>query len=212
MAYIIQQRENWLHHTARLLASEYAALGAPIKHYRVSCGFPSVGESRRVIGECWNESCSSDGMNEIFINPSQSDSLQVAAILAHELCHAAVGIAAGHGPGFGKLARAIGLEGHLTATVPGEAFKTKVSSIIAEIGEYPHGALMGHGSPVPSPAPGDPGAAPQPRSSRPKSQTGRMLKASCSCGYTIRLTRKWADAGMPTCACGGSFVLDPKGE
>ena len=209
MAYIIQQRENWLAHTARLLASEYAALGAPITHYRVSCGFPSVGESRRVIGECWNESCSSDGMNEIFINPSQSDSLQVAAILAHELCHAAVGIAAGHGPVFGKLARAIGLEGHLTATVPGEAFKTKVSSIIAEIGEYPHGALAGHA--VPIPVPGDPEAKPEPRSTRPKSQTGRMLKAACSCGYTIRVSRKWADAGMPTCPCGGSFVLDPKG-
>jgi len=26
-----------------------------------------------------------------------------------------------------------------------------------------------------------------------------MLKASCTCGYTVRLTKKWADLGLPNC-------------
>lgn len=31
----------------------------------------------------------------------------------------------------------------------------------------------------------------------------RLLKAECpDCGYTIRVTRKWADVGMPKCPCG----------
>jgi hypothetical protein len=35
---------------------------------------------------------------------------------------------------------------------------------------------------------------------RPKKQSTRMLKAEClECGYTIRLTKKWADVGLPSC-------------
>lgn len=38
-----------------------------------------------------------------------------------------------------------------------------------------------------------------------------MLKALCGgCGYTIRLTRQWADVGMPTCQCGTRFTLEQK--
>jgi hypothetical protein len=37
-----------------------------------------------------------------------------------------------------------------------------------------------------------------------------MLKAECpECGYTIRLTKKWADVGLPTCPTdGGGLVLE----
>ena len=37
-----------------------------------------------------------------------------------------------------------------------------------------------------------------------------MLKAECpECGYTIRLTKKWADLGLPTCPTeGGALALD----
>jgi ssDNA-binding Zn-finger/Zn-ribbon topoisomerase 1 len=31
----------------------------------------------------------------------------------------------------------------------------------------------------------------------------RLLKAECpECGYTVRVTQKWIDVGMPTCPCG----------
>jgi hypothetical protein len=66
--------------------------------------------------------------------------VQVAAIVAHELVHAAVGVEQGHGPAFGKVARAIGLEGKLTATVPGERFVASVELILAEVGPFPHAA------------------------------------------------------------------------
>ncbi|MDQ6920240.1 MAG: hypothetical protein M3256_12390 [Actinomycetota bacterium] len=37
-----------------------------------------------------------------------------------------------------------------------------------------------------------------------------MLKAECpECGYTIRLTKKWADVGLPSCPTdGGALALD----
>jgi hypothetical protein len=35
-----------------------------------------------------------------------------------------------------------------------------------------------------------------------------MLKALClGCGYTIRLTKKWADMGLPTCPCGDEMEM-----
>jgi hypothetical protein len=65
----------------------------------------------------------------------------VASILAHGLVHAAVGVEQGHGPAFGKVARAIGLDGKLTATVPGERFVAAVAPILAEVGPVPHAPL-----------------------------------------------------------------------
>jgi hypothetical protein len=59
--------------------------------------------------------------------------------------------------------------------------------LVASLGDYPHDGLT-----VPA---------------KPKTQSTRMLKAMCSCGYTIRLTKTWADKGLPTCLCGSNFVL-----
>jgi len=38
-------------------------------------------------------------------------------------------------------------------------------------------------------------------------QTTRLVKCVCpDCGYTIRVTRKWLDTGLPYCACQTRFV------
>ena len=43
---------------------------------------------------------------------------------------------------------------------------------------------------------------------RPKKQSTRMLKAECpECGYTIRLAKKWADLGLPTCPTDGAALM-----
>ncbi|MCH3755961.1 hypothetical protein LZC13_10090, partial [Campylobacter coli] len=56
---------------------------------------------------------------------------QIAAILAHELVHAAVGIAAGHGKAFKRVAVGLGLVGPMRATTPGDAFLAAVAPILA---------------------------------------------------------------------------------
>ena len=68
---------------------------------RVAIGFTSRGAKGKAIGECWDNRRSGGGHFEIFIRPDlahASDAMpaQIAAILAHELVHAAVGIAAGY--------------------------------------------------------------------------------------------------------------------
>jgi hypothetical protein len=61
--------------------------------------------------------------------------------------------------------------------------------LVASLGDYPHARLN--------------------VSADRKVQSTRMLKAVCpSCGYTIRLTKTWADQGLPTCPNDGStFTL-----
>ncbi|KAK0342005.1 hypothetical protein LTR94_024042 [Friedmanniomyces endolithicus] len=109
---------------------------------------------------------------------------QIAAILAHELVHAAVGIPAGHGKAFKRVALGLGLVGPMRATTPGEAFLAAVAPILDAAGPLPHARLDTDGE-----------------STAPKEQKTRMLKCECAtCGYTARTARKWLEqAGAPLC-------------
>ena len=53
---------------------------------RVSVGFPGGGSARKRIGECWARRMSKDNVNEIFINPTLSDPVQMLDVLAHGFC------------------------------------------------------------------------------------------------------------------------------
>jgi hypothetical protein len=118
-----------------------------------------------------------------------ADSEKAAEVLAHELCHATVGIPAGHGPKFKKIATAIGLVGAMRATEAGPVFLDFVKPVIAKLGAYPHEVINGtDGS---------------------KKQTTRQLKVSCAVDgeYTVRMTQKWLDAhGAPICPCHGEVM------
>jgi hypothetical protein len=107
---------------------------------------------------------------------------QVAAVLAHELCHAADNCRNGHKAAFRKIALRIGLQGKMTATEAGPELAERLNALCKEIGPYPHASLD--------------------RSKQPKQGT-RMLKLECpECGYTARTTAKWLATGVPTCPCG----------
>ena len=122
------------------------------------------------------------------------EGVEVTATLVHELVHTAVGIECKHREPFTTVAKAIGLEGKMTATVAGEALIERLKELIDELGEYPHARLVA--------------------SNKPKTQTTRMLKVTCKeCGCVVRMTRKWIDdAGLPTCGCGGEMVEEEGGE
>ena len=185
-------REEWLEKVAAQMAPWFAERGHPLPRVRMSIGFPSTGGKGRRIGECWDGAASADGTHEILIRPDLDDAEEVAAVLAHELTHAAVGIEAGHKAPFAKLAKAIGLEGKMTATQAGDTFKRAVAPILSAVGPLPH-ARLGFG-----------------RSTGPKKQKGRLLKAECGeCGYTVRVTRKWVEeAGAPHCPKHGPMEVE----
>jgi len=193
-----ETRESWLNAAATVIRDQFALefnehFGSDgedhLSNLLVSAGFPSKMGLTKRIGECWAAEAAGDKVqHHIFINPRLEDPIEVVATLAHEMIHAADNGENGHKGPFVKVARAIGLEGKATATVAGEDFKVFVGKVIAEIGDYPHVKLVAL--------------------SVTKKQTTRQLKAQAECcGYVIRLTKKWAEIGLPSCPCGNEFEL-----
>jgi hypothetical protein len=187
-------REEWLTAGIEEVRSLFDLSGKSLpKQIRVACGFPLHALRSGAIGECWISTASADGTFEILIHPGLADPVKVFEVLIHELCHATAG-AFNHGVNFQKIAKAM----HLQATgrgrepwksTEGDAdFIPTYADIITSLGDYPHAEL---------------------KSDRQiKKQTTRLLKATCpSCGYTVRLTAKWAAQGLPTCPCGDDLAL-----
>jgi len=175
-------REEWLESAVAEVRPVFTVFGSPLpKQIRVTCGFPSRNARSRLrsVGEHWSPKASSDGTHEILISPVLSASLDVLGTLVHELCHAATD-GDGHGAKFTRLARKMSLEGKPTETTAGDKFKTAFADLLDGLGMYPHAKLnVGFDK---------------------KTQSTRMHKASCQhCGYTIRLSQKWANVGIPDC-------------
>jgi len=187
-------REGWLNYMAGEMAPMFAAIGAPLPaRVRIAIAFPSTGGRGRRVGECWDKAASTDATFEILIRPDIADPAEVSAILAHELVHAAVGIPAGHGPKFRKVARAIGLEGKMKSTTAGARFVEAVTPILAAAGPLPHASLNFSGL-----------------TTRPKKQSARLIKCECGeCGYIVRTARSWIeDKGAPHCPEHGPMTAD----
>jgi hypothetical protein len=182
-------REEWLVEGVEAMRSIFAQVGEEIPAVKVSVGWPGGnGRKNSVIGQCWHKDASADGIAQIFVSPVLDDAVRVLDVLAHEIVHAIDENASGHKGNFARIAKAIGLEGKMTATVAGEGLKECLTAIAADLGDYPHGALL-------KPGEGADG---------PKKQGTRMLKVECAegSGYIVRMTRKWLDEfGAPKCPC-----------
>jgi hypothetical protein len=184
---IFPHREAWLHAIINKLGPRFESTGYPIPpNIRVACSFPSLrgtAPKRRALGQCWASTSSKDGHYEIMISPVVDDPMRVAGILAHELIHVAVGLECGHKGPFRKVAMAIGLEGKMTSTTEGDAFKRSLEPIVQVLGPYPHAELMVG------------------QNSGPRKQNTRQIKCVCQlCGYLTRTSRKWLDkSGAPLC-------------
>ena len=180
-------REGWLSDLTGHLRPVFAGIDYPLpEKIRASCGFPSRGalaKKQKRIGEAWSSDSSDDKHFETFVSPMLDDALEVAAVQVHELCHCAVDVKCGHRKPFTRVAKAIGLEGKMTATVAGETLKASLEEIIEELGPYPHAKLV--------------------HNSNSKKQGTRMILVKCpECGYQVRTTKKWIEVGTPTCPCG----------
>ncbi len=187
-------REEWLNRAAELMRPLFEdRCGIPLPpRFRVSMSLIGP-RSGRTIGRCYDSGASADGTFEILIRIDRHDSLEVIAVLAHELAHAAVGLAAGHKAPFARVVRCLGLEGPATATTPGPAFASAVAPILAELGPFPH-APLSYGGP----------------SSGPPKQGTRMHKVICrECGLIARMTSRWIDAVGPVhCPDHGQMAVE----
>lgn len=137
-------REAWLHAASDLLRKHLKKAGGEVpKKIQVGCGWPHGGR-REVIGQCFTTTWTEDGTTHIFISPTQDNAVSVLATLAHELVHAAVGCQEGHRGKFKKVARALGLEGKLTATevTAKSPLHPVLEQLSKKLGKYPHSKMI----------------------------------------------------------------------
>lgn len=180
-----QAREVWLRTAVVKLRPVFSAAGYEVpSKVAVSCGWPSsraTAGRKRAIGEAWGSTASRDKHFEIFISPVLDDGLRVLEVLVHELVHVTVGLEAGHKGRFAQCARAVGLEGKMTATVAGDVLCGKLRGIVGKIGKYPHGSL-------------------EAMTNAKKKQKARLVKVYCvGCSYTLRAAMSWLVVGIPEC-------------
>lgn len=176
-------RQEWIEKALKALTVHFNNEGYKVpENIRVTVGFPKGGRTR--IGECHYTENSADQHFEIFISPelgqkSKYGNHPVMEVMAHEICHTIAGYKAGHKAPFKKIATAIGLEGKMTSTKPGPKMMEAIRAFEKEHGPYPAGALT--------------------RSMKQKEKT-YLIKCECpECGYTVRTTAKWLEAGDPIC-------------
>jgi len=209
-----KHREAWLQELIAFLRPLFIPLGCSVpENMRITCGLPSrrAFAKHPVIGECWSYTASRDGCFEIMISPRLDQPLPVANVTIHELIHATVGLECGHRGAFAAVARGLGLEGPLTATVPGDELRRRLAPILEALGPYPHAALVPGGWPADGRSERPAGRRPEYPSSGPPKQGTRLLKCQCAnCGYVARVTRMWIEKiGRPHCPHHGAMALVP---
>ncbi len=188
-------REQWLNAFMVAARPQFALAGAPLPlNVRISVGFPSSGRKGKSIGECWSAIASDDGHFEIFLKPTLDSDARIADVLTHELVHAAVGLEARHGKAFGKVAKALGLGGKMTATIALEGWYAWALPILNELGPMPYAVLNSGLS-----------------SAKPKQKTN-LLKVECDCcGWLARVTAKWIEPysylQCPDNSCNGQLIV-----
>lgn len=190
------KREKWLYSLLDVVSDKvFAPVGLVVpSDIQIGVGFPStkgLSIKERRIGECWRSE-DGEGSNQIFISPVLDDPVVVAATLAHEIIHAIDNCKNGHKKPFKNMALLIGLEGKMTATIAGEALRGTLSSILSDLGPYPHKKLT-------------------PKEKDKDSKGSRLIKVSCpGCGYIVRSTKKWILTGLPSCPCGTEMETENK--
>lgn len=182
-------RESWLNALTDALRPAFVAQGNPLPDtIHLSCGFPSKGAKSKVIGECHY----AEPAPQIFIRPDRIETEEVAGIVIHELCHAALGPGHGHGPEFKRLATALGLTGRMKATTVGDIARALLEPILADLGPYPHNALFSAASPRKT----------------VRGEDARLINVRCPhCGFFAKVLNEQSYMGRLTCPQDGEVLL-----
>lgn len=186
-----QTREEWLLEFVEVIDKlVFTRAGYPIPPIRITIGFPITeggarkkGESR---GDCWSRDASTDGVNEIFLNPTIPFAKSFLSVLTHELVHAVDDCKSGHKGRFRTICDAVGMIGDPYEDAhPNWTLFTVIELICRELPPFPYGVSC-------------PADKEESRQIRTRMQTYECL----ACGYTGRTTGNCAALGLPTCPCG----------
>jgi hypothetical protein len=145
---LFQDRESWLTEAANLILDDTLMLLVEGKYeyerpnFRISIGFPKHSRGGKAVAVCFVREASTDGVNEIFINPEIDNPVHVMEAMTHELIHAIDNCKSGHQNFFAYVARKAGLDGKLTATHAGEKLEATLNSYARDLGPFPHSKMV----------------------------------------------------------------------
>ncbi|AWY07391.1 protease [Streptomyces phage JackieB] len=164
---------------------------------RVSTGWTKRAR-KGSIGWTWISGAAEDKVNNVFISPEISDSVEVLGVLLHELIHVWDDCEHGHTGAFKQAWAALGFTGKATCSTPGEELRDALEAMTILMGDYPHAKML-------TGADGGKGTM-------PKKQGTRMLKIICEASggdYKVRMTRSNIEKyGLPTCPCHGEEMVE----
>ena len=184
-----QTRDLWLHHATNALRPLFESHGLPLPaDIRFAIAFTSTGRKGKRVGETWHDGATADRAFEIFIRADLAAPIDVLTVLVRQLVHAALPAKDSHGKLYKAAANKVGLTGKMREAVPGPYLEERLARLVTELPPLPHAALNLDWKAV----------------DKPRKQATRMLKAECAnageqdglpCGYTVRLSAKWASLG-----------------
>ena len=128
-----KNREQYLQNVVEYFRKDLKKVGLKVPPVHISVGMTGQG---RTIGLTYARSHSPDSRNQIFISPEVRDN--VHGVVAHEIVHAMLDCAGGHGRDFVLLARHLGLTKPYTVITAGPILLQKIEEIEASLGKYPH--------------------------------------------------------------------------
>jgi hypothetical protein len=194
-------REAWLmtaiEHFRPMFAEHSAELPEAI---RVSTGWTKRAR-KGSIGWTWISGAAEDKVNNVFISPEIADSVEVLAVLVHELIHVWDDCEHGHTGAFKQLWQKLGFTGKATCSTPGEELKDTLEALVCIMGEYPHAKML-------TGAEGGKGTV-------PKKQVARQIKYTCETNpdNKVRVSRgNVAKYGAPLCACHQEEMVEAPGQ
>jgi len=175
-----------------IIKSEYQGNGRATaysnKKVRISCSLLSRGMKQgKALAHCHYAHATGNNFHEIRMGAhvggrgDKYASVRVADILLHEMIHTMFPYA-GHKGAFRDMAKAIGMEGKMTATYASKALNERIETgVVKVLGRYPHKGVK----------------------LEARGTTGsRLIKCTCeSCGCIIRLTRKWIAVAEGEVSC-----------
>lgn len=189
-------REDWL---ARAVQKIEAYVFRPLElkmpeKWCITCGW-AKGASTRAIGVCIDPVCAKDGTTHLFIMPTQDQPFRILGTITHEMIHAIVGVKEQHKGRFKDVVAMLQFSKPLTQSAPveGTPVYAALEAIMAELGPYPHAAVV-----------------PRPKPSKPPQWV--RWKSTVEESYTVLAnTKKVAKYGMPRDPWGKEMMpVDPE--
>ena len=183
----LQTRDLWLRHATDALRPLFDSHGLRLPaDIRFAIAFTSTGRKGKRVGETWHDGATADRSYEIFLRADLAEPMTVLGVLVRQLVHAALPAEDSHGKKYKSAANKIGLSGKMREAVPNPYLRERLERLVLELPPLPHAALNLDWKAV----------------DKPRKQGTRMLKAECCnmaddqpCGYTVRLSAKWASLG-----------------